>query len=245
MGSRELWTRVKLTEAFFATHCNISTTFKMSEAEAQDAFIIFDEAYEGNDVDAFYLVDILRALGCNVTNAAVAAHGGTEELGQKRIAFADFGAILTAVKGDLSSTGVKEDYIEGLKVFDKEGSGKVPLPEVQNVLCSLGEKLEQNEATKLSSFSALSLMRRTTSATWSSLTSSSPLPPKSLLDFTPSPNFRNFQETEKKDQWNCKGASRGERKKAPSTPSGAADANLSNPDTLRTRNMGTKFSVSL
>merc|ERR1712243_540185 len=125
---------------------NLSTV-KMSEA--QDAFIIFDEAYEGNDVDAFYLGDILRALGCNVTNAAVAAHGGTEELGQKRIAFADFGAILTAVKADLSSTGVKEDYIEGLKVFDKEGSGKVPLPEVQNVLFSLGEKLEQNEATKL------------------------------------------------------------------------------------------------
>ena len=24
-------------------------------SEAQDAFIIFDEAYEGNDVDAFYL----------------------------------------------------------------------------------------------------------------------------------------------------------------------------------------------
>merc|ERR1712241_592408 len=99
------------------------------------------EAYEGNDVDAFYLGDILRALGCNVTNAKVAEHGGTEQLGEKRIAFADFGAILTAVKGDLSSTGVKEDYIEG--------SGKVPLPEVQNVLCSLGEKLEQNEATKL------------------------------------------------------------------------------------------------
>merc|ERR1711974_381776 len=55
----------------------------------------------------------------------------------KRIAFADF------------LPGVKEDYVEGLKVFDKEGTGKVPLPEVQNVLCSLGEKLEQNEATKL------------------------------------------------------------------------------------------------
>merc|ERR1712002_272039 len=51
----------------------------------------------------------------------------------------------------------------------------------------------------------------------------------SLLDFTTSPNFRNFQETEKKDQWNCKGASRGERKKAPSTPFGAADATLSKP----------------
>merc|ERR1711872_107229 len=117
--------------------------------EAQDAFIIFDEAYEGNDVDAFYLGDILRALGCNVTNAAVASHGGTEALGEKRIAFADFKPILAAVKAYLTATGVKEDYIEGLKVFDKEGSGKVPLPEVQNVLCSLGEKLEQEDAAKL------------------------------------------------------------------------------------------------
>merc|ERR1711875_60574 len=99
------------------------STVKMSEAEAQDAFIIFDEAYEGNDVDAFYLGDILRALGCNVTNAAVEAAGGATELGQKRIAFADFKPILAA--------------------------GKAPLPEVQNVLCSLGEKLENNEAAKL------------------------------------------------------------------------------------------------
>merc|ERR1712215_156720 len=146
---RELWTRVKLTEAFFATHCNPSSTSKMSEAEAQDAFIIFDEAYEGADVDAFYLGDILRALGCNVTNAKVMESGGAAALGEKRIAFADFLPILAAVKADTSSTGVKEDYIEGLKVFDKEGTGKVPLPEVQNVLCSLGEKLENAEAAKL------------------------------------------------------------------------------------------------
>ena len=55
-------------------------------------------------------------MGCNVTNAAVAAQGGTDEPGQKRIAFADFGGILSAVKADTSSTGCKEDYIEGLKV---------------------------------------------------------------------------------------------------------------------------------
>merc|ERR1712002_953644 len=76
-------------------------------------------------------------------------NGGTAALGEKRIAFADFKPILAAVKADTSSTGVKEDYIEGLKVFDKEGTGKVPLPEVQNVPCSLGEKLENAEAAKL------------------------------------------------------------------------------------------------
>jgi len=121
----------------------------MSESEAKDAFIIFDEAYEGNDVDAFYLGDILRALGCNVTNAMVVASGGAEALGEKRFAFADFLPVLAAVKADTSSTGVKEDYIEGLKVFDKDGAGKVPLPEVLNVLSSLGEKLDGAEAEKL------------------------------------------------------------------------------------------------
>merc|ERR1712241_597167 len=125
MGSRGL-ARTSYRIFFASLQTPPKPSTKMSEA--QDAFIIFDEAYEGNDVDAFYLGDILRALGCNVTNAAVAAHGGTEELGQKRIAFADFGAILTAVKADTSSTGCKEDYVEGLKVFDKDGSGKALFP---------------------------------------------------------------------------------------------------------------------
>merc|ERR1739838_792992 len=124
-------------------------TSTMSLADAKDAFIIFDEAYEGNDVDCFYMGDILRALGCNVTAAKVIEAGGTAALGEKRITFDEFLPVFAAVKADTSSTGCKEDYIEGLKVFDKEGSGKVPLPEVQNILCSLGEKLEQNEATKL------------------------------------------------------------------------------------------------
>merc|ERR1712087_1058529 len=76
---------------------------KMSESEAQDAFITFDE----------------------------------------------FGPILAAVKADMSATGCKEDYIEGLKVFDKESTGKVPLAEVANCLASLGEKLDAEECDRL------------------------------------------------------------------------------------------------
>jgi len=121
----------------------------MSEFEAKDAFIIFDEAYEGEDIDAFYLGDVLRALGCNCTNASVLANGGADSLGVRRVTFAEFLPILSKMKADTSSTGVKEDYIEGLKVFDKEGTGKVSLSEVANVLVSLGEKLESSEATNL------------------------------------------------------------------------------------------------
>merc|ERR1739848_283679 len=105
--------------------------------------------YEGNDVDAFYLGDILRALGCNVTNAKCLEKGMSEALGEKRIAYDAFLPLLDEILADKSSTGVKEDYVEGLKVFDKESTGKVPLAEIQNCLCSLGEKLEGNQADKL------------------------------------------------------------------------------------------------
>jgi len=121
----------------------------MSQQEAKDAFIIFDENYEGDNVDAFYLGDILRALGCNVTNATCVAKGMTEALGEKRITFDEFLPVLAELAADQSSTGLKEDYVEGLKVFDKESTGKVPLAEIANCLCSLGEKLEGNQADKL------------------------------------------------------------------------------------------------
>merc|ERR1712035_301874 len=100
MGSRDSQENIWIFR--FTSRRREQKPSKMSEAEAKDAFIIFDEAYEGNDVDAFYVGDILRALGCNVTNAA---------------AVADFLPILAAAKADTSSTGCKEDYIEGLKVF--------------------------------------------------------------------------------------------------------------------------------
>merc|ERR1711931_81851 len=147
MGSRDTQSEFLNFSVHFSSRKQ--RQIKMSEAEAKDAFIIFDEAYEGNDVDGFYVGDILRALGCNVTNAAVVAAGGAASLGEKRVTFEEFKPILAAAKADTSSTGCKEDYIEGLKVSDKDGAGKVPMAEVQNVLCSLGEKLEQKEASDL------------------------------------------------------------------------------------------------
>merc|ERR1712212_180150 len=126
-----------------------SETDKETMAEAKDAFIIFGEAYEGNDVDAFYLGDILRALGCTISNASVIKYGGAAELGEKRINFSDFGPILEEAKKNVTDLGVKEDYIEGLKVFDKNGSGLVSCVEVKQVLCSLAEKMEAKQADQL------------------------------------------------------------------------------------------------
>jgi len=118
-------------------------------ADAKDAFVIFDENYEGDNVDAFYLGDICRALGCNCTNSTLKSVGMADELGQRRITFDEFLPILEQVKADKKDTGMREDYIEGLKVFDKTGDGFISLSELQSVLCSLGEKLEAHESNEL------------------------------------------------------------------------------------------------
>jgi len=128
--------------------CNMVLT-DQAKAEARDAFVVFDENYEGDNIDAFYLGDICRALGCNCTNGTLKSVGMTDEIGQKRITFEEFLPILEQVKADKKDTGLREDYIEGLKVFDKTGDGLISMSELQSVLCSLGEKLEAHESTEL------------------------------------------------------------------------------------------------
>merc|ERR1712002_462167 len=96
------------------------------------------------------------------------------------------------------------------------------------------------------SSSALSLMRRTTSATWSSLTSSSPPPPKSLSTRLPIiAEFQEFPGNRKKRTNGTAKAPHAEKYKKRPQHHLAPQMRTSNPDTLRTRNIGTKFSVSL
>merc|ERR1712135_198294 len=63
------------------------------------------------------------APSASTSNAKCVEKGMSDALGAKRITFDEFLPILDEVLADTSSTGVKEDYIEGLKVFDKESTG--------------------------------------------------------------------------------------------------------------------------
>lgn len=71
-----------------------------------------------------------------------------EEMNRKQVTFDEFLPILQKVS-ELKTTGTREDFIEGMKVFDKDGSGFVLAVEIQHVLATLGERLTQEQVDEI------------------------------------------------------------------------------------------------
>jgi len=67
-----------------------------------------------------------------------------EDMNRKQVTFEEFLPIIAEVS-TLPGTGTKEDFTEGMKVFDKDGNGYVLAVEIQHVLGSLGEHLSPEE----------------------------------------------------------------------------------------------------
>lgn len=61
--------------------------------------------------------------------------------GRKRVSFEEFLPIYLSVS-QKKDQGTMEDFIEGLRVFDKDGNGFINSAELRHVLTSLGESIE-------------------------------------------------------------------------------------------------------
>ncbi|KAM4602194.1 myosin, light polypeptide 3, skeletal muscle [Polymixia lowei] len=115
----------------------------------KEAFGLFDRV--GDSQVAFSQVaDIMRALGQNPTNKEVKKILGDpspDDMANKRINFETFLPMLKTV--DSAQKGTYDDYVEGLRVFDKEGNGTVMGAELRIVLSTLGEKMTEPEIEAL------------------------------------------------------------------------------------------------
>jgi len=110
---------------------------------AKFAFSIYD--FEGNDtMDAFYLGDCLRALNLNPTLAVCEKHGMEKMKKTKKMKLDEFLPVYSAVKKD-KDCGSFEDFMEVLKLYDKEGNGTMLYAELEHILISLGEQMEKDE----------------------------------------------------------------------------------------------------
>ncbi|KAL1022179.1 hypothetical protein UPYG_G00023170 [Umbra pygmaea] len=111
----------------------------------KEAFGLFDRV--GDSMVAYNQVaDIMRALGQNPQNKEVIEILGkpsADDMANKRLKFEEFLPLLEKV--DQLPKGTLDDYVEGLRVFDKEGNGTVMGTELRIVLGTLGEKMSEAE----------------------------------------------------------------------------------------------------
>lgn len=117
--------------------------------QAKETFSLYDDEGDGK-IDGTQIGTVARALGLKPTNAMVHKAAGAEykRKGEKRLTFDEFYPVYEQLSKE-KEVGSNADFIEGLKVFDKEENGKIMHAELRHVLLALGERLAAEDADEI------------------------------------------------------------------------------------------------
>ncbi|CAG9772996.1 unnamed protein product [Ceutorhynchus assimilis] len=109
------------------------------------------EVYGGNEkiIDGTDLGMVARAMNCNPSLETLKKLGMPEKKGEKTMKMADCIPIIIELKKQKKDEGCYEDFIECLKLYDKNEDGHMMEAELAHMLKSLGEKLDDNQLDEL------------------------------------------------------------------------------------------------
>lgn len=111
--------------------------------EFKDAFSLFDERGDGK-VEKTRVPDIVRSLGLNPLKQDVEKVKENLKSNKDRISFEEFLPIYVPLAK--KQAGSAEEFVEALKMFDREGNGKIRAAELRRMLTAIGDKLTESQA---------------------------------------------------------------------------------------------------
>jgi len=117
--------------------------------DKKETFNLFDDVGDGK-IDATQIGTLARALGLKPTQAQATKAAGAEykRAGEKRLSLEEFLPIYEQLQKE-KEVGTFADFMEGLRVFDKEENGKILVAELRHALLALGERLTVDEADEI------------------------------------------------------------------------------------------------
>merc|ERR1719150_1498081 len=97
----------------------------------------------------FYLMDVVYALGFNVTKKICMGLGQQEEEKKKYASYDEVVKLVNEALKAPENSGNYHDYVELCKLYDKNENGTMMLAELENFLSNLGDEIPKEDTVKL------------------------------------------------------------------------------------------------
>jgi len=117
-------------------------------AEVKRICDIYDWDGKG-ELDMYYFGDIMYAMGLNIMKSVCVKHGQTNDTGKKFCKFDDVVKLVGDAVKEPNNSGNYQDYIELMKLYDKNENGTIMIAELETFLNLLGDEMPKEDVQKL------------------------------------------------------------------------------------------------
>ncbi|XP_066147092.1 myosin light chain alkali-like [Euwallacea fornicatus] len=126
----------------------MTDTLKPKEMECLEFAM---EVYGGKEmlIDSTDLGNVCRAMNCNPSLDTLEKLGAAKKQGEKQLKLDEVLPVVIQLKKERKDEGCYEDFIECLKLYDKNEDGHMLLGELSHMMSTLGEKLTEEQVDEL------------------------------------------------------------------------------------------------